>query len=991
MLGHLAIRREGRTETLAGRLQRTLLAMLLARAGRPVPVDELTDALWGERPDSRAEQRLQLHVHRLRRTLGEPERLSFVPNGYRLRVLPGELDAQRFESLVGEALGVVPRDPRRAVESLREALGLWRGMPVGDLDVPCLIDWAHRLTECRLTAIEALYQAELATGREAAVVGELADLVRAHPLRERLHGLLMTALYRAGRPSDALAAYRSARTALVGELGLEPGPELRALERRILAGEPVAPDGAGPPAACAPAQLPLDVGTFVGRKAELARLDGLLSAEGPVVISVVAGTAGVGKTALAVRWAHRVRERFPDGQLYVDLRGYGPDQPVTPDDALAGFLRALGLDGAAIPPDLDERAARFRTLVDRRRMLIVLDNARTVEQVRPLLPGSTTCFALVTSRDALAGLGAREGAHRIGLDRLPFGDARTLLHALLGDRVTAEPEAAAVLVERCARLPLALRIAAELVRAQPARGIAELAGELAHQQDALDLLDIEGDPYTAVRAVFSWSYRRLDAPVAQVFRLLGLHPGHDVDAHAVAALAGRGLRETRRTLDTLLRVHLVDQTPGGRYQPHDLLRAYAAELAAETDGADEREAALGRLLDHYLAAASAAMDAIAPNDYVPRPKVSDPHGELPPFPSYDHAFRWLDAERANLLEATRHGDGTYVHDMAQTVWRYLDIAGYQHEAAALHTRALEVARGLDDTMGEAHARRALGLATSRLGRNSEVVAHLTWALEVYQRAGERLLHASTLSLLGNVYSKRGELHEATGRFERALELNSPNLNWQLTAVSSTNLARNLLSLGRHEEALRHLDNAVVLARDHGNKPLECNALCVLAEVCADLGRNEEALGHGHRSLALARETRYRSFEAESLRVLGTAHRQLGDVEQASRDHDESLRIARDVDDTLTTAKTLNALAATHASAGRPAEAMRCYGDARDVALRADHRVQLAHAHAGIADTHAELGDHESARAHWRRALSTYEQLRLPERSARVRARLDAAG
>ncbi|MGP4115516.1 ATP-binding protein, partial [Streptomyces sp. 4N509B] len=447
--------------------------------------------------------------------------------------------------------------------------------------------------------------------------GELAGLVREFPLRERLHGLLMVALYRSGRREEALGAYRVARGHLVAELGLEPGPELRELERRILAGEELepVPDATATPAVTVPAQLPADVVGFVGREGELRELDGLMAGVGGRggALAVVAGTAGVGKTALVVRWAHRTRERFPDGQLYVDLRGYGPEAPVSAEDALSGFLRALGVEAAAVPRDVAERSATFRTLLDGRRMLVVLDNARSVEQVRPLLPGSSSCFTVVTSRDALAGLVAREGAHRIVLHRMPLGDARGLLAGLLVERAAREPGAVDALIERCARLPLALRITAELARSQPGRGLGELAEELADRQGALDLLDLDGDPYTAVRAVFSWSYQRLEPSVARVFRLLGLHPGHDTDVYAVAALAGAGVRRTRRALEVLVRAHLVDQVAGGRrYQPHDLLRAYAAELAAETDGPTERAEALARLLDYYLATASSALDAIAP-------------------------------------------------------------------------------------------------------------------------------------------------------------------------------------------------------------------------------------------------------------------------------------------------------------------------------------------------------------------------------------------
>ncbi|MDQ3788292.1 MAG: winged helix-turn-helix domain-containing protein, partial [Actinomycetota bacterium] len=342
MLGQVTVVRGDRSEVLSGRLQRILLGVLLSRADQPVPVDVLTDALWDGRPDPRAAQKLQLHIHRLRGLLGEQDRLTYGDTGYRLRVTRDEVDAARFESLVAEGEAVVEREPQRAVEALRSALALWRGEPFADLDTPVLADWSRRLSERRLTALETLYQAELACGLHAAVIGDLTDLVAEHPLRERLHVLLMTALHQAGRQADALEVYRRARETLVSELGLEPGPALRALHASVLAGEP---PSVRPPRHDTPAQVPMDVRGFVGRDAELAELDGLLSAGTPAAIAVVAGTPGVGKTALAVRWAHRVRDRFPDGRLYVDLRGYGPDDPISSADALAGFLRALGLDG----------------------------------------------------------------------------------------------------------------------------------------------------------------------------------------------------------------------------------------------------------------------------------------------------------------------------------------------------------------------------------------------------------------------------------------------------------------------------------------------------------------------------------------------------------------------------------------------------------------------------------------------------------------------
>ncbi len=398
------------------------------------------------------------------------------------------------------------------------------------------------------------------------------------------------------------------------------------------------------------------------------------------MILAIAGTAGVGKTALAVHWAHQVSDQFPDGQLYVNLHGYDSGQPLTAADVMAGFLRALGVPGQDIPAQEDERAARYRSLLAGRRMLVVLDNAYSAEQVHPLLPGTAACPALVTSRDSLAGLVARHGAARLDLDLLPLDDAVSLLRALIGRQVDAEPEAAWALAGRCCRLPLAMRVAAEFATARHDVPLADLVDELADQQQRLNLLDAAGDARTAVRPVFSWSYRHLDATAAGAFRLAGLHPGPDLDWYAAAALFGTTSMQARRTLRTLTRAHLIQPTMSGRYRMHDLLGAYARELAASCEGESEQHEALSRLFDYYLYTAATAMEILFPADHQRRPRIARPATPIPPLTNPVAARAWLDTERASFVAIARFtaGDGWPAHAtrLATIMFRYLDCGGH---------------------------------------------------------------------------------------------------------------------------------------------------------------------------------------------------------------------------------------------------------------------------------------------------------------------------
>jgi len=607
--------------------QRVVLAALAVDAGRPVMLETLIDRVWDDTPPVGARPAVYAHIARIRHSLhrasvdGGPPGVALArrAGGYLLEVHPDRVDVRLFRRLAAASRDRQRCDAERA-GLLREALGLWRGTALADLPG----GWAARTRDSwqqqRLDAVVQWAHLELRLGRPEDVIDTARELVADHPRAESLVGVLMRAYVAVGQDAEALECYATARTRLVHELGIEPGPGLRAVHAAVLRGDlrdtvralqPLpARAGVGRPRKrrAVPAQLPADVPAFTGRQEELSELDRLLAATEEasgsagtpttVTIAAVSGTAGVGKTALAVRWAHRVRGQFPDGQLYVDLRGYDPEQPVPPADALVGFLDALGVPGLDIPPAVDDRAARYRTETAGRRMLVVLDNAATVDQVRPLLPGAPTCFVLVTSRHSLPGLVARHGAARLDLDLLSLADATKLLRSLLGARVAAEPAAAATLAAQCARLPLALRVAAELAAARPTAPLGQIVAELADHRRRLDLLDAGGDRYTAVRAVFSWSYRNLPATAAQAFRLLGTHPAPDLDPPAAAAVIHTSVDRARQLLDLLACAHLVQRTrrhpaDTGRYGMHDLLRAYATQLASAEDTPDTSRSLTG--------------------------------------------------------------------------------------------------------------------------------------------------------------------------------------------------------------------------------------------------------------------------------------------------------------------------------------------------------------------------------------------------------------
>ena len=927
LLGPLVVRSDGALVPVTAGKQRVLLAALLLRANQVVGVDELAGAVWEGWPPGSARVTLQNYVKRLRQVLGPAghERIVTGPAGYQIEAGAAELDLARFGELnaAGRAAARAADWPGAAAH-LSAALALWRGQPLADVPSRTLAAAeVPRLAEMRFDAWEARIDADLHLGRHEDVIGELQSLVAAEPLRERPQELLMLALYRSGRKAEALAAYRRARRQLVEDIGIEPGPALRSLRQAILRSDPalLGPAVAGPavpgpaphlprprhtvpqavpPAvrpAMRPAMLPAGVPGFAGRTEELRALSAVPGSA--VVITAIGGTAGVGKTALAVHWARQQAARFPDGQLYVNLRGFDPSgDPLPPAEALREFLDALRVPPGQIPASLDGRQARYRRLVHGRRILVLLDNARDPAQVRPLLPGSATAVVLITSRNDLAGLVAADGARPLTLDLLTGADARQLLARRLGSgRVDAEPSAVDELIRRCAGLPLALAITAARAAAHPGFTLAALAAELRDARDRLEALST-GEEVTDVRAVFSWSYQNLRPAAARMFRLLGLHPGPDITAPAAASLAGLAVPQARRLLAELTRGHLLAEPTPGRYALHDLLRAYATELAGSQDADADRSAARHRMLDHYLDSAHAAALLISPS----RPPLTLARAwpDVTPERPADHqgALDWFEAEHHVLLAATflAAGNGFDVHawQLAWAMADFLDRRGHWQDSAAIQRTALAAATRLRDTRAQAMAGRALGKACAWLTEYDEARVHLGDSLRRYRRLGDRSGQARVHQSLNWVAERQARYEDALDHAERALALFAAVADQAGQAAALNAVGWCHVLLGDPQRARPYCRQAVALNAEGGNRRNEALAWDSLGYAEHRLGNLAEAVDCFGRALEIFREFGDRFYEADILIHMGDAWQAADDPRRAEASWRRALDILDDL-------------------------------------------------------------------------------------------------
>ncbi|MBJ3809695.1 AfsR/SARP family transcriptional regulator [Streptomyces flavofungini] len=927
-----------------------VLAVLLLRARTPVSAWELIAAVWGDAAPPGAMGSLRTHAFTLRRLL-EPDRapraaartLLTTGDGYTLRVAPEDVDLSAFELRTAEArrARAVGRI-ERARSLFVSALDLWRGRPLAGVPGPYAEAQRTHLEELRLSAVEARWEAEIALGGNGSAIGPLRVLAAEHPWRERVHELLMTALHHAGRQADALDVHAQVRRALADELGIRPGPGLDRLQQRILTDGPrwQTGDAAGlraPDRSCGPTQLPQDVADFTGRNDEADRLCAALDQSRIVALSAISGMGGIGKTALAVHVARRMRHRFPDGQLYADLRGTDP-RPAEPMEVLGRFLRVLGVRAGHVPRLPEERAALYRSLLATRQVLVVLDNARDPAQVRDLLPGAPGSAVLLTSRSRLVGL---TGATLVDLRPMARPEALELLTRIVGEEsVSAEPEAAAEVLDTCGHLPLAIRIVASRLVARPDHTLARTAALLADERRRLGALRAQD---TAVETTFRLGMELLDAEHVRAFRLLALPEMPELGVPVAAALLARPEREAEELCESLVDLSLLESVAPGRYRYHDLLRLFARQTAYAEVPPHERTAALTRLLEFSLATALGAHRASLPDDVFPG-HVAALRCEGLDFTGPQEAVAWLLAEQTSLLGLVEQAVGDA--SLSLTVCADLLLAadplgrlGAQPYGIERAARTLaEAARAAGHRTAEARALYMLGSSVQhrfamRLGAPS-----LDRAIELCREAGDRTLLAHVLITRGGGALALRDFTAAHTMLAEALTHGRALASRGIEAYALGFLGLALLATGRPEEALAHCREAVAVTTANGDVAGRANALHNLAQVCLRTGRTAESLDSLHESLRLWRETGSRFREG----------------------------------------LLLGAIAEAHNLSGRPVEAAEHATRARDIAEARGDAGILARALAQLGHAHRAQGDTDRAQEHYRRAHGVFRELGLPD-------------
>jgi DNA-binding SARP family transcriptional activator/tetratricopeptide (TPR) repeat protein len=1039
ILGPVELWEAGQRRDLGSAKERCVLAILLWALGSPVSADAIVNRVWGRHPPAKARESLYSYVARLRRRIQRAgadaqARLVSGSGSYTLEADRELVDLHRFRRLRVQARAIGESgDDDQAASLLHEADALWRGEPLAGISG----DWAERvrasLVDEHLAATQERIATDLRVGRHADVLGELSDLVSEHPLVETLVEHLMLALYRCGRQADALHAFRQARQRLVDELGTEPSQSLSDLHRRMLQGDPglAAPRAVSGVVGGAHADnLPRDIPGFIGRQREMRRLLNVATsnpARTAVTVVAIDGMPGVGKSTLAIHAAHRLRDSFPDAQLY--LRLYAHDASRGPLDPAAGLeilLRMLGVTAEQMPRGLEERAALWRSHLARRRAVVVLDDAASPNQVDPLLPGAPGCLVLITSRTTLTGLA---GIDSISLGVLSGDDASALFTGIVGKGRPADGEAVAGINRLCGHLPLAIHLVASRLSQRSAWSVADLAHRLSRVGDRV------GEIYTdnpEIGASFELSYQGLTSEQQRIFRRICLQPGPEFTLPAAAAAAGASFAQTERCLSSLLNNHLLEEPARGRFRFHDLIGAYARDLATRHDSGSDRELTLRRVLDYYLHVADVADRLLYPYRYRIDVDVDHPWGEAQLAGPHD-AREWLRAELVNLLAAARYAFDHRLPEHAallpHVLAQFLQTHGYWEAAITAHTRAARSWRALGDGRGEGRALTDLAFMLTRTGRYDDALQRAQEALDLFRAHADARGEADVLDRIGLAYWQLSRFHEAIAQHEKAAKISrslgdrreeadalahGAMSHWHLgsyqeatrrltqalaiyrdvgdrqgEARALNNIADVELRLGRCDEALHRYEQAQVMARDLGDRQGEAVVLNNMGNAYQHLGRYADALAVYRRALAVYREVGDRRCEADTLNNIGAAFQRTRHYSEAMIHHQKALAVAHDLAEPYQEARALSHIADVHLRGGRHEMALDEYAAVLELSRRIGDPYQEGLALAGMANAQYSLGRHGPARDRWHQALALFERIGVPE-ADEVRGRLRAA-
>ncbi|MEU8153097.1 BTAD domain-containing putative transcriptional regulator [Micromonospora sp. NPDC048986] len=1007
LLGPLEFIVDGAPLILGPPKQQVVLAMLALRPGRLVEVDELVDELWPEKPPTSAVANARGYAANLRRTLDQmPEGrglLSPRRSGYELRLPSDAVDLVRFVSecqRVGAALA--GGDFSEADELISRAEERWRGRVLAGLPLgPTLSARAEAVGEMRLALVEQRAELSVATGESAAALALLRDHLLTHPLREHGHALLMRALCHDGNVSGALAAYTKARSALVEQLGIEPGAELRQLHQAILNRDPAlerpraviaprvserpgfapgtpAPIGDGSDAIASQANwLPWQSVPFTGRSETLRGLLATLKEAGPTtaVVQVINGMAGVGKTTLALEVATQLADDYPDAQLFVDLQGHGAGMQMDPAAALVILLRQLGVPASHIPVEPDHRISLWRAELATRRSVLVLDNVGSSEQLTPLLPASPGTLVLVTSRRRLLVSGH---APPTSLTVLTPNEAIDLLAKVAGrDRIHTDSGSAAMVARHCGYLPLAIRLAGARLAHRPGWRVADLARRLHLATPLMSELTAEDH---SVASAFSLSYEPLREPVRRMFRMLSLHPGKLFGLDAAAALTDLPLADAESAVAELVNHHLLEEPEVGRFQFHDLVRDYARGLALSIDEPADRTTAIGRLLNYCMYACLAATQAmgnttlLAQSLGLKQPLRPDLLSALPP------TVHWLEQERDNLCALVRlAAEGSHPHQawrLTRLTWRFYFVRGYPDHLSEAQEYGLAAARQLNDQAAIGMICNYRAFTHLRNGDCQQALRDLEAAVEARESIGDRLGASVSRGNIAIVYWHMGRLTDSVEVSRRDLR-DRRSLGQDQPFVMS-NLGLPLMFLGRHEEALRTHRQHLFQARLTGSPFNIALALTNIGAVRSRLGQHSIAARYLRASLELMDRLGMRYGTASSFNEMGGVLRELQQLDEAQKQHELALTAAKNHGEKHNEAAALNGIGLTLAAQGRPAEAVEAHRDALTLASRISHPYEQGRALAGIANQ-IESDDPVEARRYWKRALAIFRKMEVPER------------